>query len=491
MTTQTRSVAHWANLDRHRRSAIIAGFYTSNNQATAHALLSLVKAPRGYGVYASTGPNYHFSIFGRDSIAVAEDILESQPKVAKEIIFLLAKLQGKKVDNASEEEPGKIPHEYRARKFSHAPFSRAAAIMLDTLKIVWGGTEDQLLYYGAFDATPLFVRLVDRYCEKYGRDILDEIVVDRDHKRKPLREHVYAAVKWTLDKVYSSPWQLLEFKRLNPLGLYNQSWKDSNTAYLHVNGSAAQSDSGIAAIELQGYAYDALMAGARLVSRNMAEANTWHAVARTIQVKTLELLWLPDQAFFAQGADRDENNALRHIATLTSNPALLLDTGLLKDLQPETARPYVEGIARMIMSEEFLTVAGIRCRAKRHIELVPFADYHGSQVTWPHDTWQAAKGLRRHGYEKLAAHLENCILESVQEAGEFYEFFFVTLDGRAKYHYRQEARDEPTSHDFGAANKPEPGQAWTISAVLGIINGRHLQARKPRHSEKEAVKTPS
>jgi glycogen debranching enzyme len=284
---------------------------------------------------------------------------------------------------------------------------------------------------------------------------------------------------------------LFEYKRLNPHGIYNQTWEDSDMAYLHLDGKVAHADGGLAAIELQGYAYDALLFAADTVAYSVHEAAAWRELAATIQSQTLKLLWMENDAYFAMGLDRNpDNGALRQIATLNLNPALLLETRLLVDLPEDQRQHYLESIVRMAFSDQFVTPAGLRLRAKKHAALLPFADYHGSDVTWPKQTFDVARGLRAHGLPHLAMFLEDCILHSVAEAGEFYEFFFVNGDNRPKYHYRVEHPDEPTGHEFGAANMPDPGQSWTMSAVMAIITRRHrhitAHSRDAKPSELEA-----
>jgi len=461
----TAQDAHaWALLPVDKRQQIIAHFYEQGDDATLDQFLSMVRAPGGYGVYASCGPNYEFAIFGRDSIAVADEVLMLRPELTREIILLLAKLQGLRYHPSSEEEPGKIHHEYRITHFNGERISDAAKKVLAALHPIWGGTAQELCYYGSIDATPKFVSLVGRYCEAYGPDILDEIIIGRDRKARSLRLCVRAAVDWLVNRVLASPWHLLEFRRLNPAGLEHQAWKDSETSYLHVDGGRANADGGIASVEVQGDAYDALIA-AQVVAEG-DEARSWHELADDIRRQTLDRLWMPQSNFFAMGLDRDEHGNTRQIATLTSNAGALLASGLLQASDAHN----VAGVVKVIMSSEFVTPVGVRTRAKKHAGLIPFADYHGSLVSWPHETYTIIRGLRRHGYGAEAQKLEQALLHGVAQAGEFYEFFLVEAGGAVKYHYRQESSDEPTFHAFGAANLPEPGQAWTISAVAATVH---------------------
>lgn len=489
-------VHKWQKLDSAERQEIMRLFYRTNNPELVHDFLSLIKATRGYGVYASIGPSYQFAVFGRDSIEVAEDLLGTHPALVKEIILVLAHLQGTKLNLISEEEPGKIHHEYRARYFGGAEVPKAAQTVLDVLKTSWGGSEDELLYYGSFDATPLFVRLVHRYCRQEGMELLDMPVVARDKVERPLREHVRMAATWLTDKITASPWRLFEYKRLNPEGLFNQGWQDSVIASLHADGTVVNADAGVAGIELQGYAYDALRAASELVARDDEEAEAWRHLASILRDNTLDMLWMPDEGYFAMGLDRDDNGKTRQIRTLNADVALLLDTDMLRLMPRPQAWPYIEGIVRKIFSQEFLTPVGLRVRALRHAPLVKFADYHGSLVSWPKETHDVANGLHRHGFYTLAHLLEASMLQGVGRAGEFYEYFFVDQHGRTKYHYRMEDPEEPSFHEFGAADRPEPGQAWTISAVINTVeHWHHPEAEVPvtgavRELEQELLKKP-
>ncbi len=487
MTTTAHD--NWQSLELAERQKIIREFIATNSKETRDRFISHVRAPKGYGIFASTGPNYQAAVFGRDSIEVAEDLLHILPELVEEIILTLAHFQGKVFTHTNEEEPGKIHHEYRSRVWDGHTAPHAAQIVFDHIKNKWGGNDHELRYYGTYDASALFVRLVGRYCAMHGKDILGQMVTGYDHVKMPLRECVRAAAMWVATRVTASPWQLFEYKRINPQGIYHQAWEDSDMAYLHTDGTVARAETGLAAVELQGYAYDALLSAADIVATSEEEAAAWRELAGAIQTQTQKELWMEKEHYFAMGLDRDPEGHPRQIQTLNLNSGLLLESGLLRNLDDEQRHNYLENLAYTIFSEDFLTPAGLRLRAKRHADLVKFADYHGCEVTWPKQTFDIAKGFRAHGLPQLADLLEACILHSVTEAGEFYEFFFVDSSGQPKYHYRNERPDEPTFHEFGAANMPDPGQAWTISAVLSIVANHHDRphASKPADALQEAV----
>ncbi len=432
--------------------------------------MSLVSA-KDLGVYASLGVHFENAIFGRDSLQVAEDLMSTRQILVLHIIRTLASLQGVKFDPKSEEEPGKIHHEYRSKIFNGQPIPEVSLNIMKRLQQSWGDeTSDTMRYYGSYDATPLYIRVVGAYVEHYGQEFLDEVYESLDGQKR-ISDSLYAATTWLVGKIESSPWLLLEFKRLNKeAGIINQAWKDSDTSYLHTDGNLANHDGGIASIELQGYAYDALIIASKLVARSDSERKSWLELAGQLQQQTLERMWMDQSKFFAQGLDRSPENQTRRIQTLTSNPGLLLDSGLLSDLPPEQHRQYVDGIIAMITGPEFMTPVGIRSRALIHRQMPGFIDYHGSYTVWPKEAYAVARGLRRFGQTELSAQLNARILNGVMRSGEFSEFFYVNDDGQVWYD-QEVAIKHFQSIGLGThIATPESGQAWTISAVLGILH---------------------
>jgi glycogen debranching enzyme len=122
-------LSNWVKTTQTERQAILAKLVAGDNISLAHNCINLVSAGR-YGVYASMGPNFEYAIFGRDSIEVAQHLLNSHKSLVRNIIFTLARLQGVKNDATSEEEPGKIHHEYRTRIFDGEPIPEASLAVM-------------------------------------------------------------------------------------------------------------------------------------------------------------------------------------------------------------------------------------------------------------------------------------------------------------------------------------------------------------------------
>jgi glycogen debranching enzyme len=453
--------------------------------------LEIVRAPDGWGVFASAGPNFRHAVFGRDSIETAADLCAYDKQLAHDVILTLARLQGVTHNPQSEEEPGKIHHEYRARDFAGTKVTQKSLGIMHELQSRWGDADDGcMLYYGSYDATPLYVRLVQRYTTHYGDGILDETYSDRGGTERTVRHSALAAANWTAEKARQREDHLLAYKRLNQQGLENQVWKDSRTSYLFTDGSMPNLDAGIASIELQGYAYDALKYAASIDDESSGEE--FSILAGDIRRNTITALWMPEQHFFAQGLGTDQNGQERQIDTLSSNAGLLLDSHLLTDLPEDEMHYYTEAIVATIMGPEFRTPAGIRCRAMRHAGIPGFPDYHGSFAVWPKETFDISEGLEHLGYRQEADELYKNIVQSVQKAGEFYEFFYVETDGTVWYDATVAMLHFAEKSGGNHLPTPEPGQAWTIAAAIAssykLTKKHRAPAQGPNQPQKQ--KTP-
>ncbi len=459
----------WPTNTKRQRQEALVELVNNHGSIEPFDYMQLVSADQ-LGIYASMGPNFTYAVFGRDSIEAAEDVLGTHQHLARNVILTMARLQGTKTDTISEEEPGRIHHEYRSTVINGQHIPENSISVMRELQKWWGGDgTDTLLYYGSFDATPLYIRFVGKYIKEYGNAILEETISNKDGQELTVLESVQRATDWLVSKLEASEWGMLEFKRINPNGIPTQAWKDSPTSYLHTDGSTANTDDGLASIELQGYAYDALLAAAELAPERQSD---YKSLAAMLQKSTIDHLWMPEVQFFAQGLDRDEFGNRRQIRTLTSNAGLLLESRLLQGMPASETAHYVEAVARKLCGPEFLTDAGIRSRSIDHKDLLPFVDYHGSYTVWPKETYDIAKGLRNFGYHHLADQLENRIIRSVEASGDFYEFFYVEENGEV--YYDQEAAIKHFSEKSPGMNIPipEPGQAWTISAMIAALHHR-------------------
>lgn len=432
-----------------------------------HTLIS----KSGNGVYASSDNLFKGAVFGRDSLVVAEDLMEIKPHLVRKILLTLARLQGVKHHSANEEEPGKIIHEYRTKIVDGKHLTGQPLHIFNELSQRWGGTEAALIYYGSVDSTPHFIRTLGKYCQMYGSDLLNQKLLRYDGSETTMKDVLLAAVDWLEMKLDRSRSGLIEYHAHNPEGIENQVWKDSKEFYIHENGRFVNHDRPVASIEVQGLAYDALIGAAEFFPQRSAELRN---KARKLRDRTIELLWQPQRQYFALGIDFDQEGKLRIIKTQTANPASLLNSGFFDDLEKNAKVKYVADVIRNIMGTEFLTDAGIRSRALSEANLIPFWDYHGSYVSWPKETYDIAMGLRQQDFPELAKQLENRILNVIRKSRAYPEFLYVDPRGRV-LGSSSNAHRHTHSLFIHSTNKPESVQAWTVSAVTAILaKRRHL-----------------
>ena len=439
----------------------LAGLVTT--KAPAQALRNVISKD-GLGVYASSDTLFRGAVFGRDSLEVAEDLMELKPKLVEKILITLASLQGESSNDTNEEEPGKIIHEFRRRRVDGKIITDVQAHIFDTLSRHWGGGENSMVYYGSIDSTPHFLKAIGTYCRVYGSEILTKEVILRSGRRASILNVVESALDWLIKHLDSSVSGLVEYRRRNIHGIQNQVWKDSKEFYVHESGLPANHLKPIASIEVQALAYDGLIYCGELLPGRLGQTRKY---ARQIQQITLGSLWLPQRNYFALGIDFDQAGHRRIIQTLTANPAALLDSLFFDDLGEKQKIHYVQALVREIMGTEFLTDAGIRSRALSEARLVPHWDYHGSYTSWPKETNDIAKGLRRQGFPRLAEQLENRLLNVIKAIKAYPEFIYVDPRGRV-------LGMASVAHTHGelvfvdSKNRPEKIQAWTVSAILAI-----------------------
>jgi glycogen debranching enzyme len=175
--------------------------------------------------YFSAGLPWYGALFGRDSIISSLECLAFRPSVAEQTLRLLAKYQGKEINDWRDEEPGKIMHELRVGELAH----------LNEIP--------QTPYYGSVDSTPLFLILMARHANWTGD-------LSLFHE---LRDSIEQAFEWIKRFGDKSGNGYLEYSSKSKKGLGNQGWKDSGDSIVNADGTLAKPP--IALVEVQGYVY--------------------------------------------------------------------------------------------------------------------------------------------------------------------------------------------------------------------------------------------
>ena len=375
----------------------------------------------------AAGMPWFMTVFGRDTAITSLQTLLLGPEIAMGALDALTELQAREEDPTIDAEPGKIVHEVREGRCAEFWFPR---------------------YYGSVDSTPLYLVLL----AETWRWTDDATLVRR------LREPAMRALEW-VDRYGDRDGDgFVEYSRQVDSGLANQSWKDSGDSQRFQDGSFAEAP--IAAVEVQGYVYDAkrgLAEVAREVWREQELADRLEREAEELRARFDEAFWVAERGgFYALALDGKK----RQVDSRSSNMGHLLWSGIVP---PERVPKVVD----QLLSEELWSGWGIRTMASDAEAFNPIS-YHNGTV-WPHDTALAAWGLARHGYPAEARRVGRALIEA---AGHF--------DWSLPEVFAGYARDEtPFPIAYPTAARPQAWAAGTpillVRVLLGIEPDRERQ----------------
>ncbi|HKY14613.1 MAG TPA: glycogen debranching N-terminal domain-containing protein [Microthrixaceae bacterium] len=365
----------------------------------------------------AAGLPWFMTMFGRDSILTSLQALPFTPELAATTLKALGERQGTRHDDFRDEDPGRILHEMRYGEmtaFEERPHSP---------------------YYGSADATPLYVVLLDEY-ERWSGD--RKLVRDLELEAR-------AALRWIDEEADLQGNGYVSYQRRNErTGLENQCWKDSWDSLSYRDGELPGFPR--ATCEIQGYAYDAKVRGARLARE------VWHdpEYAELLEQQAADLkrrfnrdFWVRDGEYFAVALDADG----RQVDSLTSNNGHLLWSGIVD-------KSKAKAVVAHLMGPRLFSGWGIRTLAEGEGRYNPIG-YHVGAV-WPFDNSFIAWGLRRYGFRTEAARVAMGILDAAAVfAGRLPEAFGG---------YRRETTKYPV--EYPTACSP---QAWSTGAPLLLL----------------------
>lgn len=443
----------------------------------------------GKGFNATVEGQAYFAPFGRDTGHIAESVLWAEPELVEGAIFSLAERQGTRDDIKSEEDIGKIHHEERSGDYgtnlANIAIGKYTEFTAMSEKTKPSGETVHISYVSA-DSTPLYIKLVSDYCEKFGTAILDKKVTGFDGKEITIGESVEAATKWIESKVDPEGYVEVE-RRSSKENPYGQSWKDSATAYIRPDGTRVNTSGRIVYPEIQALSIDALEGSANLTANTDPElAARRKQEAHNLRLQTLNM-WSEEDGFFISCLEEGNNGELVPVTTHESSCGRLLNSSLFDELSEEEKQHYQIPIITKLFSNDFLTEGGIRTRALEYGKELNVADYHGSYVTWAIDTFLIAEGLRRQGFNRLAEQLENRLINATNMAGKAYEFLFVNEEGKPILDYK--GKKTGRAGEISVQMAPQKSQGWTFSSIINIKRRRGAEAREPEISGEETWQT--
>ncbi len=427
LTHRREAFRDWKSRSTHFESSN-AVFDEAMHTATGdfHALLIADGEQR----VIAAGIPWFATLFGRDSIIAAYQTLSLNPQLAIDTLRVLARHQGKELNDWQDEEPGKILHESREGEMTRCgemPFGP---------------------YYGSIDSTPLWLIL---FSETFNWTANEGLVLE-------LLPNAYRALEWLEKYADLDGDGFVEYKRRSPKGLINEGWKDSWDANMHRDGTVAQPP--IALAEVQGYVYDAkyrmssllrLFGDPQLADRLRREANE---LARRFE----RSYWLADENCYAMALDAQK----RPLKVVSSNAGQLLFSRII-------GRDRARLVAQRLMRQDMFSGWGWRTLSADEPVFNPLSYHRGS--VWPHDNSLIAHGMALHDFRQPAMQTMTALF---QAALNFRDYRLPELF--CGVHRRE--NDEPVHYPVSCSP-----QAWASGAMFLMLNS--LLGIRPSAPRKE------
>ena len=394
--------------------------------------LALLEVRRGEHRFTAAGVPWFVGLFGRDSLLPTIQCLAFNPELGARTTRALAHWQGRKDDDRTGEQPGKILHELRVGELAHLH------------------EVSQTPSYAAVDSTLLFLIAIARHMNWTGD-------LGLFHE---LRPHIDAALGWLARKLAEGDGYVTYDGLAKGKQPVNQSWRDSGTGVLRQDGTYPVPP--LALVEVQGYAFQAMTMMADLLHRagDTGHAERLEAAASALQERFLRDFWMEAEGCYCLALEQGG----RQVASVTSNAAQVLWSGI-------ASSGHAAQVTERMMRPDMFSGWGVRTLSSGHAAFDPLAYQQGS--VWPFDNALIVSGLRRYGEEAAALRITAATLDAADgfRHRRLPEFIAGT---------QRQPGDGPTH-----TPRADPMQAWSAAAVPFMVTellGLHAEGFAKRLS---------
>lgn len=425
----------------------------------------------GRGLYTSRGRFFNRTIFGRDAAMSAKFVADFDHQATVEVIAQLIALQGVEYNAKTQEEPGRIHHEWRDFTLWHGTLFERLPFWL--LHSKWDIRNKRLLSYYSLDTTAAFIRMVHKYATRIDPSILERVMKDKHGEPITVTQALERAAQWIESRIDDNG--LVTQTRLSSYSLPVQTFQDS--LYSRSDGRLINLAGPVAYIEVQAFAADALRDMTQLFPAHEHHRH-WRAIGALLHRRTLEVFRRDDE-YFAAAIDTDGQVDVANVSA-----GWILNAFSWRDMKDEDRQHLITPIVERLFSDDFLTAVGLRTRAMSAADpLGHTIDYHGSQTVWPMFSFMVVEGLRRHRMYELAEQLEIRIVNGLNAVGGFVEFHTVLRDGTVVL------PDTTASSSLSVQMKPEQNIGFSVvpAMVLArrVLNPPERKAQKTWQHELE------
>jgi glycogen debranching enzyme len=398
-----------------KTSDVIITLEQARSDLAALRLFDLDRSPHAWTVAA--GLPLYASLFGRDTLTTGWQAALIGPDIMRGTLPVLADLQGTRVDDWRDEQPGKMLHE--------AHTGPLAMLDLNPRRRSYSSITTSGLY--AFIAAELWHWTGDK-------DLV-----------RPFIEPALRALQWLERYGDLNGDGFVEYRTRSPMGPRHQAWKDSPDAIVYEDGTLVEPP--IATCEEQAFIYVAKMhfAGTLWWLGERELSRRFYREAVELKKRFNEAFWMEDEGFFALGLDADK----RPIRSIASNAGHCLAAAIADE-------SLVARTADRLFQPDLFSGWGIRTLSADHPRYNPYSYHLGS--IWPVEHGTFAVGFMRYG---LHDRVEQ-IARAQFDAASMFEFH------RLPELFGGHPRDErhPFPGIYPGANSP---QAWSASSVFLLL----------------------